>query len=315
MNAKASRRYLLVTPCRDEGRYLRRTLDSVLAQSTPPAKWIIVNDGSTDDSGEILAAYAAKHPDILHIITRSNGQRAKRDLDAAKEIEAFYEGLDLVSLDDYPYLCKLDADLDLPPRYFERAMERMEEDPFLGNVSGKMVEPQPDGSLRPFMTGDENAIGAVKFYRTQCFREIGGFVRLLAWDGIDGHLCRMHGWIAMSVHDPEMKFIHLRPMGSSEGDIMHGRERWGRGKYMMSSAWYYVAAASVFRMTEPPIGKGGFHIFKGYIDAMKKGQKRYDNPEYQSYVRQFELEQLVFGKSRAARWANRKIRQGMPKTK
>jgi hypothetical protein len=98
-------------------------------------------------------------------------------------------------------------------------------------------------------------------------------------------------------------------MGSSHGDILQGRKRWGRGKYFMGSAWYYVLASSVYRMLEPPYVRGGVNIFRGYLDALRKGESRYDNPAYQRYVRRFELEQLVVGKGRAARWENARVRR------
>lgn len=299
------RRYLLVTPCRNEADHLRTTLDTTLAQSVLPSRWVIVDDGSTDETPRILAEYAAKH-DLIRVITRADrGARAV----GPGVIEAFYEGLATVSLDDYDYVCKYDADLQMPPRYFERAMERMEAEPHLGNVSGKMQERQPDGSLVTFFMGDENAIGAIKFYRMECFRQIGGFVRELAWDGIDGHLCRMHGWVAMSIDDPELRFVHLRPMGSSQDDIIVGRRRWGRGKYFMGSAWYYVLAASVFRMKDRPVVTGGANIFWGYLKTAWEGGRRYDNPRYRQHVRHFELMQLVLGKGRAARIVNARLRR------
>jgi glycosyltransferase involved in cell wall biosynthesis len=306
----AHRRYVLITPCRNEAKFLRVTLDTILAQTVAPSRWVIVDDGSTDETPAILAEYAARHPGVIQVVTRKD--RGARSVGPGV-IEAFYEGLRHVSLDDFAYVCKLDADLEMPPRYFERAMERMEADPFLGNVSGKMVEPQPDGTLLPISMGDENAIGALKLYRVQCFREIGGFVREVAWDGIDGHLCRMHGWVPASVDDPELRFVHLRPMGSSQGDILQGRRRWGRGKYFMGSAWYYVLASSVYRMLEPPYLRGGASIFLGYLRALRGGERRYDNPAYRRYVRRFELEQLLAGKGRAARWENARIRRGTPR--
>lgn len=306
-----NRRYLLVTPCRNEAKYIVPTLETVTTQSHLPSKWVIVDDGSTDETPAILADWASRFPFIEVVTRRDRGARAV----GPGVIEAFYEGLSRVSLDDYDYLCKLDADLELPPRYFERCMERMESDPYLGNVSGKMVERQPDGSMRVEFMGDENAIGAVKFYRMQCFREIGGFVRELAWDGIDGHLCRMNGWVAMSVDDPDLRFVHLRPMGSSQENILVGRKRWGRGKYFMGSSWYYVLASSVYRMFEPPYGEGGLNIFKGYLTALQKGEHRYDNPRYRRYIRRFELAQLLVGKGRAVRFANTRLRRRPPKAR
>ncbi|WP_240481182.1 glycosyltransferase [Sandaracinus amylolyticus] len=305
----AGRRYLLITPCRNEAAHLRTTLDTTLAQTIPPARWVIVDDGSTDETPHILAEYAAKH-DVIRVVTR--GDRGKRAVGPGV-IEAFYEGLRTENLDDYDYVCKYDADLEMPPRYFERAMERMESEPHLGNLSGKMMERQPDGSLKTFFMGDENAIGAIKFYRVPCFREIGGFVREVAWDGIDGHLCRMHGWIAASIDDPEMRFVHLRPMGSSQGDILVGRRRWGRGKYFMGSAWYYVLAASVFRMKDRPRVRGGVEILRGYLKSAWDRDQRYDNPRYLKYLRRFELFQLVVGKKYGVRIVNRRIRRRPPR--
>ena len=84
-------------------------------------------------------------------------------------------------------------------------------------------------------TIDENAIGASKFYRRECFEEINGFIRQVMWDGIDGHRCRQLGWIAISWDDPELRFTHLRPMGSSQKNIVTGRIRHGFGQYFMGT--------------------------------------------------------------------------------
>ena len=107
-----SRRYLLISPCRDEAKYLRKTLDSVAAQSVPPALWVVVNDGSKDETPAILEEYVQKLP-YLRVIQRAD--RGGRKVGPGV-IEAFYAGLETVSLDDFDYLCKLDMDLDLPAR-------------------------------------------------------------------------------------------------------------------------------------------------------------------------------------------------------
>ena len=108
-------------------------------------------------------------------------------------------------------------DLDLPARYFELLMQRMESDPRLGTTSGKpwFVHPQ-SGALVPEVCGDEMSVGMTKFYRVACFKEIGGFVRQVMWDGIDCHRARMLGWIAESVDLEPLRFVHLRPQGASQ---------------------------------------------------------------------------------------------------
>src|ERR1700759_4142574 len=120
-----SRRYLLISPCRDEAQYLRRTLDSVAAQSVPPALWVVVDDGSTDETATILEEYARRLP-YLQVIRRPD--RGRRQVGPGV-IEAFYAGLEATRLEDFDYVCKLDMDLDLPARYFEMLIERMESDP------------------------------------------------------------------------------------------------------------------------------------------------------------------------------------------
>ena len=299
------RRYCLVTPCRNEAEYVRATLKSVCEQSATPSKWIIVDDGSTDDTPHILGEYARRF-DFIHVVSR--GDRGGRSVGPGV-IEAFYDGLSCTSLDDYDYICKLDADLELPPRYFERAMQRMEEDPYLGNISGKLFERQPNGCVEEMAIADENALGAAKFYRVTCFKDIGGFVRAICWDGIDGHMCRIRGWIAQSVDDPEMRILHLRPMGSSQDNIWVGRKRWGRGKYFMGSAWYYTAAVSLYRMLERPRVVGGIGIMTGYLAALIQRQPRFEDVEYRRYYRRYEIETLLTGKHRTLERHNRRVRE------
>src|SRR5688572_18066831 len=124
---QVGRRYVLLSPCRDEAAFMRRTLDSVAAQTVPPALFVVVDDGSTDATPQILDEYAARLPYLRVVRRKDRGRRAV----GPGVIEAFYAGLESVALDGFDYLCKLDLDLDLPPRYFERLMERMEAEPRL----------------------------------------------------------------------------------------------------------------------------------------------------------------------------------------
>lgn len=304
----AGRRYCLITPCRNEAAYIRTTLETTSAQTVKPALWVIVDDGSTDETPEILAEFARQY-DFIKVVKRADrGARAV----GPGVIDAFYDGLSHVELSEFDYVAKYDGDLEVPPGYFARAISRMEADPYLGNLSGKLFERKADGQLFEERTGDENAVGPIKLYRVACFKEIGGFVREVSWDGIDGHICRLNGWLAASLDDPEMRIIHLRPMGSSQHNIRVGRVRWGRGKYYMGSAWYYVAASALYRSIEPPYLLGGLGIVYGYLRAMLTGHDRYDNPAYRRYLRRFERAQLLFGKRRALERENLRVRQSGP---
>ncbi|HFE38314.1 MAG TPA: glycosyltransferase family 2 protein, partial [Gammaproteobacteria bacterium] len=123
-----SSKYLIISPCRNEAQFMRHTLDSVINQSTPPTCWVIVDDGSTDDTPTILAEYAARYQ-FIQIVTRKN--RGHRSVGPGV-IEAFYAGYKTVDIDQYEYICKLDLDLELPVNYFKILQERMKENPRLG---------------------------------------------------------------------------------------------------------------------------------------------------------------------------------------
>jgi biofilm PGA synthesis N-glycosyltransferase PgaC len=296
-----SRRYVLVSPCRDEARYMRRTLDSVAAQTIPPALWVVVDDGSTDATPAILQEYARKLP-YLKVLQRAD--RGRRSVGPGV-VEAFYAGLDTVDLDQFAYLCKLDLDLDLPPRYFEALMARMESDPRIGTLSGKpYFVRERDGTRMAEVCGDEMSVGMTKFYRTACFREIGGFVREVMWDGIDCHRCRLLGWIAGSVDDEELRFLHLRPMGSSQKGIWTGRVRSGYGQYFMGTAPLYLIASSAFRLFKHPVLYGSLAMLWGYFSSAARRRARYDDPGFRRFLRRYQRECLRLGKREATRRAN-----------
>jgi glycosyltransferase involved in cell wall biosynthesis len=292
---KPDRRYVLVSPCRNEADLMRRTLESVAAQSLPPALWVVVDDGSTDETPEILAEYARRLP-YLRVVRRAD--RGRRSVGPGV-IEAFDAGLGTVDLDAFTYLCKLDLDLVLPRRYFELLVERMEAQPRLGTTSGKPYFRSASGALVPETIGDEVSVGASKFYRVACFREIGGFVREVMWDGIDCHRCRMRGWIAESVPDPRLRFLHLRPMGSSQQGLWKGRVRTGFGQYYMGTGPLFLLASAAFRLVRRPFVYGSAAMLWGYFSSAARGVRRYDDPEFRRFLRRYQRQCLLRGKRAA----------------
>jgi poly-beta-1,6-N-acetyl-D-glucosamine synthase len=291
-----SRRYLLISPCRDEARYLRRTLDSVAAQSVPPALWVVVDDGSNDETPAILADYARRLPYLRVVRRRDRGGRQV----GPGVIEAFYAGLETVHLEDFDYVCKLDMDLDLPVRYFELLIERMESDPRVGTTSGKpwFIHPQ-SGALMPEVCGDEMSVGQTKFYRVACFKEIGGFVRQVMWDAIDCHRARILGWIVESVDLEPLRFIHLRPQGASQKGIWTGRLRKGFGQYFMGTSPLYHLAVVVYHLPAYPVLIGSVGMLWGYFRSWLKGLPRYDDLEFRRFLRSYQHACLHMGKRAA----------------
>jgi len=333
-----NRSYLIIAPCRDEATYLQRTVESIIAQTVQPKLFLIIDDGSTDATPEMLAAYEAKHDFIKVIRKKDRGGRSV----GPGVIETFYFGWSNIDPNEFEYVTKLDLDLDLPPRYFETLIERMEQEPRIGTCSGKPYFPRAalaadaawkatmaqgfrtraeedvrnaEGASReprfapafeaaygPLVSescGDEMSVGMTKFYRRACFEAIGGFVREVMWDGIDCHRCRMLGWMACSWDDPELRFVHLRPMGSSQDGIMTGRMRHGFGQYFMGTGLSYITATALFRMTRPPYVLGGLGMWVGYVQAMMQRRSRYDDPEFRAFLRRYQRDCLLKGKARA----------------
>ena len=303
-----SRRYCLITPCRNEARFARRTLNSIVGQSELPARWVIVDDGSQDETARILAEYAARFP-WLQVLRRPD--RGDRKLGGGV-MEAFYTGYDAINPSEFDYLCKLDLDLDLPPRYFELLMDRMEADPRIGTFSGKAYffwpGPPDDAVQFPLSDtsrlvsekiADDHSVGASKFYRMTCFRQIGGFVRELSWDCIDGHRCRQLGWRAASWDDPDLRFIHLRPMGTSHKNWWAGRVRQGLAQYYMGTTPVWLLASAAYRMTRRPYVVGGLAMLWGYFRNMIRRDPRYGDDDFRRFVRRYQWACLLKGKPRA----------------
>jgi hypothetical protein len=289
-------RYCLITPCRDEDEYARRCIDSVVAQTVQPAQWIIVDDGSSDETPAILAEYESQH-DWIKVVRRED--RGKRAVGPGV-IDAFYAGFEHVDMSDFGFHCKFDLDLDIPPTYFECLLDRMHKDPAIGTCSGKPYITDPTtGAFVSEKCGDEMSVGMTKFYRKECFEEIGGYVREVMWDGIDCHRCRMLNWIACSWDVPELRFEHLRIMGSSQKSIWTGRMRHGFGQYFMGTGLGYMTVSSAFRMTRTPFILGGLAMWWGYVRSALRQLPRYDDLSFRRFLRKYQRECLKMGKDKA----------------
>jgi len=289
-----ARKYVVISPCRDESEYMRQTLDSMVAQTNPPALWLIVDDGSTDDTPNILSEYTKKYS-FIKVVTREN--RGCRSVGPGV-VDAFYSGYEQINSEEFDYICKLDLDLNLPPQYFEILMQRMEENPRLGSCSGKPYN-LINGEMISERRGDELSVGMTKFFRMSCFKQIGGFVRQVMWDAIDCHKARELGWVVRSWDEPELRFIHLRLMGSSQHSIYTGRMRHGFGQYFMGTGVIYMMASSAFRMLERPFVTGGLVMFWGYLRCFWNSSPTLDDVGLKRFIRRFQWQCLLKGKAKA----------------
>jgi cellulose synthase/poly-beta-1,6-N-acetylglucosamine synthase-like glycosyltransferase len=281
------RRVVVISPCRDEERTLESTIRCMRAQTLPPLRWVVVDDGSSDRTPEILAQAAREIP-WLRVVRR--GDRGYRKVGGGV-IDAFYAGLAAVDV-DYDFVAKMDVDLEFQPRYFEAILERFAADPKLAAASGKVYRREAEGLVEEFMI-DEMVAGQFKLYRREAFERIGGFVRAVMWDGIDFHRARMAGYRTASLPDPELRILHLRLMGSSDRSVYRGRLRWGRGQWFMGSAFPYLLASGALRMREKPYVLGGLLIVAGYLQAALRREPRYEDAAFRRDLRRWQYGRLA----------------------
>lgn len=279
-------RIVLVSPARNEDTTLERTLAAVRAQTRLPDLWVLVDDGSTDRTPEIMAKAARETPWIRVVARADRGFRAV----GGGVVDAFYAGLDSVE-GEYDFIAKLDVDLEFSPRYIERLLERFAQNPKLAAASGKVFRPEGDGFVEESII-DEQVSGAFKFYRREAFERIGGFVRQVMWDGIDFHRARMEGYQTRSFRDDDLRIIHLRLMGSTDRSIYRGRVRWGAGQWFMGSAFAYVVVSGLFRMRERPFVIGGLLIIAGYCLSALRRLPRYDEPGFREELHRWQWARL-----------------------
>jgi len=293
--------YVLVSPCKDEAKYIEKTLRAIARQTVKPVQWVIVDDGSRDDSMAIVAQYQTGMP-FIKVVHRDTGARQV----GPGVIQAFNAGLAAVDV-PHDFICKFDVDLELPERYFETMLARMAADPRLGTCSGKAYyRHSRTGAPVSELCGDETSVGMIKFYRRACFDAIGGFVADNGWDMFDGHQARWHGWRAISWDEPEIRFIHLRPMGSSQKSIYHGRARHGDAQSRIGSHPLFFAAAALNRaVRQPPYVTGAGYFVAGYLRAMFSGVRRLGDEDFTRFLRRYQLRALRTGKREAAEWAFR----------
>lgn len=279
---------VVITPVRDESRTLRLTLDSMLAQTRRPQEWVIVDDGSSDNTADIVAEYAAQH-DFIHLVHNEN--RGFRQLGGGV-IRAFDYGRGHIRNPDWQYIVKLDGDMSFGPRYLEIMLAEFDLNPRLAATSGKVFRPEGDKLVEEYHI-DEMVVGQFKLYRRDAFEQIGGFTQTILWDGIDMHRCRMHGWETRSFHHPEAQLYHHRLMGSSDKSVYHGRVRLGRGIWFMGYHPLYSIASGLFRMHEKPYIVGGLIIICSYFYAMIRREPRYDDLEFRRYLQRWQLSRLA----------------------
>lgn len=279
-------RYILVTPARNEEKFIRKTLDSVVVQTVLPERWVIVDDGSTDRTAEIADSYTKRHP-WIEVVRRAED----RDRNFASKAHAVKAGLERANLLQYDVLGNLDADVSFGPDYMEFLMQRFSEDPELG-VAGTPFTQEGYDSSKDSFEGENYVAGPVQLFRRECFEEIGGYVpnRIGGLDWIAVMTARMKGWKVRAF--PEKRYHHYRTLGTAEKGVLHALFSYGAKDYCLGSSPIWQLFRVSYRMTKRPLLLGGLALLAGYSWAALRRAERAVSPELMRFHRQEQMKKL-----------------------
>jgi glycosyltransferase involved in cell wall biosynthesis len=287
-------RVLIVSPVRNEARHIARVVRAVAAQELAPARWIVIDDGSTDETLRLLLELEREVP-FLTVMRASESVPADgvRDrLAHAVEVRNFNFALSRADLDEYTHVMKLDGDIELAPDYLRRVIERFVENPRLGLVGGVLDEPCEDGRMTRIGIPDHHIHGALKCYSRACFEAIGGVQERLGWDTIDETYARMRGFETRTFRD--LVSIHRRPLGSADGTV-RGHARHGVCAYVAHYSVAWVLLRSFKIATRRPRGLAGLAFLYGYVRAATHRIERVPDPEFRRFTRRELRRRMLFG--------------------
>jgi glycosyltransferase involved in cell wall biosynthesis len=279
-------KYILITPARNEEKFITKTLDSIVAQTRLPERWVIVDDGSTDRTAEIVQSYARDHR-WIELVRRP--QRSHRNF--AGKAHAFNAGFERVRPLQFEVIGNLDADVSFECDYFEFLLSKFAENPRLG-VAGTPMREAKYHALKDSFYHESDVFGACQLFRRQCFEEVGGYTPI-KWGGIDWiavRTARLKGWQTKSFFDK--LFYHHRPMGATESNTWKARFDYGRKDYFLGNHPMWQVFRVTFQMTKKPYVVGGLMLLSGYFYSFASRMQRPVAPELLRFHRREQLERL-----------------------
>jgi biofilm PGA synthesis N-glycosyltransferase PgaC len=284
-------KYVVITAVRDEEVYLRHTLECMIRQTVLPAEWVIVNDGSSDNTGRIIDEYSSRCSWIRAVHRRNRGFRKP----GGGVVDAFNEGYQTLETADWEFIVKFDGDLSFDPDYFEQCFRNFSSDPKLGLGGGticyvingvKEFEEAPAFHVR----------GATKIYRRCCWETIGGLWPAPGWDTMDEVKANSLGWHTRSFGD--LHLVHRRRTGEADG-LWRGLVKYGRANYICGYHPLFMLGKCVRRLGLKPPLLGSFALMYGYVTGYLKRIPQVDDPVAIAYLRRQQLNRLT---GRASIW-------------
>ncbi len=278
--------YALITPARNEEAFIEKTLESMVSQTVLPARWVIVNDGSTDSTAAKIRPYLADHPWIALV-----DLPVRKERHFAAKVNAFNKGREMLQDTEYRVIGNLDGDVSLEKDHFEFLMGEFVKDPSLG-VAGTVFREDGYDSATDSFEGETYVSGQCQMFRRECFDEIGGY-KPNKGGGIDWMAvthARMIGWRTRSFR--EKSFFHHRRLGTAERGRLASSFSYGEKDYYLGGHPLWELFRVAFRMTKPPYIVDGAALGAGYLWAFIKRQHRPVSDELMRFHRKEQMRKL-----------------------
>jgi len=279
-------KYVLITPAHNEATFIQKTLDSMVAQTLLPERWVIVDDGSTDSTAQIAEDYAKRYA-WIEVFRRPQ----RHDRNFAGKANAFNAGFERVRALQFDVIGNLDADISFEADYMEFLMRQFSEHARLGVAGTPMREDKYD-AVKDSFYNENDVFGACQLFRRACFEEVGGYTPI-KWGGIDWiavRTARLKGWQTRSFFDK--LFYHHRPMGATGSNTWKARFDYGRKDYLLGNHPLWQIFRVGFQMMKKPYIAGGLTLLFGYIYSAIAGIERPVAPELLRYHRREQLGRL-----------------------
>lgn len=270
--------YYIIIPAHNEGQYLMDALQSVVTQTMPPKRVVVVNDNSSDNTEQIIDSFTAEHNHISKINTKSSTAH----LPGSKVINAFNKGLEQLD-DDYDFIVKLDADIILPDSYFEKIAKIFSTDVKIGIAGGFAYEQDKNREWKLNHPMDKDHVrGAFKAYTKRCFKAIGGLRTAMGWDTVDELLAQYNGFNIYT--DSNLKVKHLRPLGNAYNK--KAKLLQGKAMYTLRYGFPITLIASIKMALKQKKPRAFLDNLQGYFLARKEKSDFLVNPAEGKFIRQ-----------------------------
>lgn len=278
-------KYVIITPARNEAAFLEKTIHSVIRQTILPEKWVIVSDGSTDGTDDIVRRYADVHEWIDFV---RMPERKERHF--VGKVTAFRAGWERVKNLNYDLIVSLDADITFEVDYFAFLLDRFSENPRLGVGGTPFIEGAYKYDYR--FTSIEHVSGACQVFRRNCYDSIGGYIPIMG-GGIDllaVLTARKQGWETRTF--PEKYCLHHRRMGTAKSSALISRFNDGTKDYAFGAHPLWEVFRTVYQMTKPPYVIGGLALGLGYLLSLVRRIERPITEELMRFRRQEQMQRL-----------------------